>query len=178
MTEIKLYKSYWKAVKLLILATPFVVIGIWAIKTEPFGTFDFYMGWFALCFFGMGIPLGLFNLFDRRPQIIINEIGIWDRTLKQDVIEWHYIKKCSVIDIFGQKFIPLNLVDNFTFNNKQYKWVSKLNKAVSAEKLNISLGQINVNEKLLSDFINRICKAEEYERIEILKKLKLEIEKK
>ncbi|MEO8516697.1 MAG: STM3941 family protein [Flavobacterium sp.] len=73
---------------ILLFSLPFIIIGIWMISSEQKGTSNYYMGWYCLSFFSIGIPIGIFTLFDKRPQIIINENGIWDRTLKQNEIKW------------------------------------------------------------------------------------------
>ena len=77
MTEVKLYKTTLKGLKIFALTIPFVIIGIWMIIKDESS------GWLITLFFGLGIPVGLSQLFDRRPQIIINENGIWDRTKNQ-----------------------------------------------------------------------------------------------
>jgi hypothetical protein len=170
MTEIKLYKTTWKALKFIALSIPFVAMGIYAIKTEKSGTFDNLMGWLCTCFFGLGIPIGLFQLFDRRPQIIINEIGVWDRTTNQDEIKWEQIKKAYPVNISGQKFISLVTDKSFIFKTKQYKWATDLSKAIGAQKLNLHLGQISIDEQKLTKFINEICKTDRQDRANLIRK--------
>ena len=78
MTEIKLYKSNKKVLKLFLLAAPLIAAGIWMILREDGTQTDRIMGWVGTIFFGLAIPVGLFHLFDIRPQVIINEIGIYE----------------------------------------------------------------------------------------------------
>ncbi|MEO8887534.1 MAG: STM3941 family protein [Mucilaginibacter sp.] len=79
MHEIKIYKSKWKALRLILLVLPFVCFASWDIvnnsKIEPE-----FLNWFCICFFGLGIPLGIFNLLDKRPELILSETGIFDRS--------------------------------------------------------------------------------------------------
>lgn len=42
-------------------------------------------------FSSLGYPIGFDQLFDGRPQIIINEIGIFDRMTHNDFINWEII---------------------------------------------------------------------------------------
>ena len=169
MTEIKLYKSGWRGLRLIGLTLPFVIIGIWMISKEPNGTFNFYMGWFATSFFGLGIPLGIFTLLDKRAQIIINENGIFDRTLKQGVIKWEQIIEAYPIDINNQKFIFLVVDETFEFKKKQYKWAEKFNEFVGAQKLNLNLSQIKIDETKLSELINKISNSEKNERLNFIR---------
>ncbi len=87
MEEIKLYKIPLKGLKIFALTIPFVAIGIWMINKEQVGTTNYIMGWLSTCFFGLGIVVGFFQIFDRKPQIIITENGIWDRTTKQGEVK-------------------------------------------------------------------------------------------
>ena len=136
MTEIKLYKSSWKGIRLISLTLPFVIIGIFMISDEPNGTFNFYMGWLAIAFFGLGIPLGIFTLLDKRTQIIINEVGIFDRNLKQGVIKWEQIIEAYPNGIDFQKFISIVVDETFIYKKKQNKWARKLNKLFGSQRLN------------------------------------------
>lgn len=171
-TEIKLHKTTNKGLKLLALTIPFVVIGIWMINKESINTTNYIMGWICTCFFGLGIPIGLFHIFDKRPQIIINEIGVWDRTTNQEEIKWEQIIEAYPLDIFDQKFISLVTDDSYIFKKKTYKWASKINKAVGAQQLNLQLGQINIDENQLTELINKLCKARKEDRIKIIKEFK------
>ncbi len=173
MTEIKLHKTTTKGLKLIGMTVPFVVIGIWIVTKEPPGTIDYIMGWFCTCFFGLGIPIGLFQTFDKRPQIIINENGVWDRTTKQDEIKWEQVIEAYPLDIFNQKFISIVADKTFVFKKKQYKWAAKINKIVGAQQLNLHLGQINVDVNKLAELINDLSKAKKEDRKKLLLSFKV-----
>ncbi|MDX1940034.1 MAG: STM3941 family protein [Saprospiraceae bacterium] len=170
MTEIKLYKRPLKGLKIFALTIPFVAIGIWMITKEPIGTANYIMGWLCTCFFGLGIPVGLFHTFDRRPQIIITENGIRDRTTKQDEIKWEQIKKAYPLDIYKQKFVSLVVDDTFEMKKNLYKWASKLNEAIGAQKMNLQVSQLKIDEHTMTDFINEIISIEKVNRQAVIKK--------
>jgi hypothetical protein len=126
----------------------------------------------SMCFFGLGYPVGLFHLFDRRPQIIINEIGIFDRTTYKDFINWGVIQGAYPINISGQKFVCLVVDEQYepsTKKGKLYKSVSNLSKEIGAQELNISLGQITVDEVKLTEFILTMINVTPENRQEKLK---------
>jgi hypothetical protein len=170
MTEIKLYKTPLKGLKILALAIPFVAIGIWMIFEKPVGSSDYIMAWLCTCFFGLGIPVGLFQTFDRRPQIIINENEIWDRTTKQDVIKWEQIENAYPIDIFQQKFVCLVLDDTFEIKKKLYKWAAKMNENIGAQKVNLLMSQLKIDEHTMTKFIREMTKTERKNRGTVIKK--------
>jgi hypothetical protein len=99
MTEIKLYKTTTKGLKIIGMCLPFVVLGLFLLSDATYGTTNYVMSWLCICFFGLGIPVGLFQTFDRRPQIIITENGIWDRTTNQDEVKWEQIIEAYPLDI-------------------------------------------------------------------------------
>ena len=169
MAEIKLYKSSSRAIKLIALSLAFVLIGIWVIFKEQKGTFDYMMGWFCTCFFSIGIPIGFFILLDKRPQIVINENGIWDRTTKQDEIKWEQIIDAYSIEINKQKFISIVVDESYIFKNKQYKWAEKLTKLVGIQKLNLNLSQLKIDENQLTNFINEVKNTSKVERNNLIR---------
>ncbi len=173
MTEIKLYKTTTKGLKIIGMCLPFVAIGLWFITQEPIGTTNYILGWVCTCFFGLGIPIGLFQTFDKRPQIIISENGIWDRTTNQDEVKWEHIIEAYPLEIHGQKFISLVTDDKFIFKKKPYKWAERINKEIGAQNLNLHLGQINIDEIELTNFINRLRKESIEERGKLIKTLKI-----
>jgi hypothetical protein len=152
-TEIKLYKSPLRAIKLILICSAFVSLGTWGIKSH---TMPAMLSWLTIGFFGLGCPVGLFHLLDRRPQVIINEIGIFDRTAHSDFINWEIIQDAYLIDIHKQTFICLRVDEQFKPSNtrgKIYRQAAKLNEYIGAQELNISLGQIRVNPEKLTEFI-------------------------
>ncbi len=126
----------------------------------------------SIGFFGLGYPVGLFHLLDRRPQIIINQIGIFDRTTYKDLINWDVIQDAYLIDIHGQKFVCLVVDEKYepsTKKGKLAKSVSNLSKKIGAQELNISLGQIAVDEVKMTEFIVAMINARPENRKEKLK---------
>lgn len=173
MTEIKLYKTTTKGLKIIGMCLPFVAIGIWMITDNPCGSTEHSMGWVGTCFFGLGLPVGLFQTFDKRPQIVITENGIWDRTTNQDEVKWEQIIEAYPLDIHGQKFISLVTDDTFVFKKKPYKWAAKINEFVGAQNLNLHLGQINIDEIEFTNFINQLSQQTIDERRKTIKTFKV-----
>lgn len=169
MKEIKLYKSPWRAIKLILLCSIFVAIGIWGIQTDM----PTWAAWLNICLFGLGYPVGLFHLFDKRPQIIINEMGIFDRTTNKDFINWEIIQDAYLIDIHKQKFICLIVDEKFKPSqnkNRLYQQIAKFSQAIGAQELNISLGQIKIDPEKLTEFILLMRTATKTEQTELINK--------
>ena len=152
---------------------PFILIGLWAINREQKGSFDFIMGYFCAGFFGLTIPIGIWSIFDRKPQLIINENGIWDRTLKQNEIKWEQITAAHILDIHSQKFISIAVDKTFEFSKPQNKFAKKLNEMIGLRRLNLNLSQIKINEKELLTLINSIRNCEKSEHLNYIREFAL-----
>jgi len=160
MLEIKLYKSQRKAIRLLILSILFVAIGIWLVSTNESNLKHSIIGILCCCFFSLGVLVAFINLFDKRPQLIINETGIWDRTTKQDIINWEGINDAYPLNIYGQKFISLVLKDNVKIKDIKYKWAYKLTQIVGGQKVNLALGQVKVDPYEILELVNTMARAD------------------
>lgn len=145
--------------------------GIWLLVSENSPK---WIGWFGILFFGLGYPVGFFHLFDRRPQIIINELGIWDRTTKQDVVNWEMIQNAYISSVGGQKFICLVVDESYKRSVKKGFWnsrLSKANKNLGFQEINLVISQIKIDEQRLVSFINEIAKVDFDNRMDTIKKL-------
>lgn len=173
MTEIKLYKTTTKGLKIIGMSLLFVVLGLFLLSDATYGTTNYIVIWLCICFFGLGIAVGLFHIFDRRPQIIITENGIWDRTTNQDEIKWEQIIEAYPLEIFEQKFISLVTDDTYVFKKKPHKWIEKINKEIGAQNLNLHIGLINIDEIVFANFINQLRQQTIDERRETIKTFKV-----
>jgi hypothetical protein len=171
MPEIIFYRSRPKALKMILGSLAFVLLGVWELQS---GAVPAWIAWTSILFFGIGLPLGLFHFFDRRPQIIINEIGVFDRTTHADFINWELIQHAYPIKISGQPFICLVVDEQFKPSKKKsflQRQIAKMNEAVGAQELNIQLAQVGkVDMTQLTEFILLMRTATRAERKEQLLK--------
>ncbi len=103
---------------LLLLSCLFVGIGIWLWgKSSEFVTYDRFRARFAsitcTSFFGACIPLFAFKVIDKRPGVIINDLGIYRLGLfnYHPVIPWRHITHCTITQIQRTKLLMIH-VDN------------------------------------------------------------------
>jgi len=170
MKEYSLYKSRSKAVKLILLSSLFVITGIFLLGQPNTSRL---MAWLCILFFGTGIGLGLFQFLDRRPQIIINELGIFDRTLHQDFINWEIIHDAYLVRIQKETFICLVVDEQFEPSKSKGRFGQKLaslSKAIGFQELNINVGNIDVDAKRLMAFILAMRTADQPNRATLIQK--------
>ena len=170
MREIKIYKSKWKNLRLFFGSSFFVSAGFYFITENSSGFFKIIIGWASILFFGLGICVSLYNLIDWRPQIIINEIGIRDRTIIKDFINWNAIQNAYLVDT-GVKFICITLKPGVDIKKSQTKFsrkLSSINKSMGFQELNINLSSIKIDEKRLTEFISEMSHAKTNDREQLL----------
>ena len=117
MNELKLYKSKWKAIKVIFMSLVFIVCSLWllTIKTDS----PKWIYWASIIFFGLGSIVGMIHLFDRNPQIKINEKGIYlikkteflRRSYQMNFIQWNFIKDNPTEEEVKQAFQYCDYLD-------------------------------------------------------------------
>lgn len=155
---------------MMLLCTLFVAPAIYFLNSG--GDNDKVMLWISVCFFGLGYPVGLFSILDRRPVVIINDVGIFDRTLSKKVINWDIIRDAYMVEMKKQKFICLVIDEKYepsTEKGKLYKATVELNKEMGFQELNISASVLDVNPDKLLHLILQLKDSSSDERAEVVK---------
>jgi hypothetical protein len=151
--EIKLYKSFWKSLLLLVASVAFVAGGIIALRDPEASHF---LAWCGICLFGAGIPFWLINLFDRRPQIVIHEDGILDRSGYTDYIPWHVVRRAYIVEVNLNKVLFLVVDKEYLPARKKKlftRFSARMNKTQGGQELLINVLTVSVNVKKLMHFL-------------------------
>lgn len=159
--EIKLYKSPWRALKLLLGCAAFVAIGLWMIQ-KP--NVPVVAGWASILFFGLGSVVSLFQLLDRRPRIIINELGIFDRIAYHEFINWEIIQDAYLVQVHKEKLLCLVVPEAFEPSRQKTgirKALKQLSKELGFQELTIPLGLIQIDEVRFAQFIIAMTQTEQ-----------------
>jgi hypothetical protein len=170
MQELRLYKSPGRAVRLILLCSIFVVPSALLLLYDDRAPWQLWLG---IAFFGLGYPLGLYQLLDKRPQIIINEVGVFDRTAHQEFINWEIIQDVYLAKMHNQHFICLVVDEAFEPSRTKSAWkrgLAQLNKDMGFQELNINLAYIKVDAQRLAEFIALMRTAEKPERTFLVEK--------
>lgn len=157
MQELKLYNSFAKNFLFLIISLAFVAGGIWMVSTSE-DNLNFVVGAVCILFFGIGLFVFSKQIFDRQPRVIINDEGIYDRTLKVGVIEWRDIKDAYLRSVSGSEFVSLVLTDNNKYLNRTTKTSARIasyNKALGFETININLSGVDISGRKVLEIINK-----------------------
>jgi len=134
---------------LLLVACAFVAAGVMIfIKGDPDGRL---IAIACIAFFGACALVFAWQLFDRRPRLVFDDIGVFDRTLGVGRIPWEEIEDAAWVTLQGNHFICLALRD-------EAPWIAKLgplqrklvaaNRALGFSGLNLNLSGLAVEPAL------------------------------
>ena len=150
--EITLYKSPKKAFKLILVSSIVVVCALFVLVTIDAPTTAWYV---IIGVYGLVYPVALFHLFDRRPQIVINEIGIFDRRTCKDFINWEVIQRAYPVDAMVTGYVCLIVDDKYLSSIKK----AHVDRPFMTHQIEISVGQLAVDPFKLTEFILKMIKA-------------------
>ncbi|VVE43338.1 hypothetical protein PIN31115_04247 [Pandoraea iniqua] len=126
MQSLSVQRSKRKYILLLLGCLGFVIAGAFIIRSggthRHSATSALWIGWSTIVFFGAGIPIALWQLFDGRPRLQIDGNGILDRRLGVGPIPWSEITGAYLKSAAGNAFICLDVKD-------PEKWRQKMSKA-------------------------------------------------
>lgn len=125
---------------LLVLSSAFVALGAVIVLRKP-GLEAYLIGGASIVFFGAGVVLFAFQLIDRRPRLILDDEGLYDRTLGVGTIPWRDIAGAHLLSMRGHAFVCLQL------RNPEH-WLSKLSprqRRLVALNQRLGFAALNVN---------------------------------
>lgn len=154
MTPITIHSSRLKYAALLALALVFVLGGVLMVaRGKPD---DHWVGWLGIAFFGAGIPIFLRQIVDSRPRLVLDEQGIFDRTLGVGVIPWTEITGATLRAVHFNHFICLEVRDPQRWTS-QRSFLKRLfalgNRAMGYSELNINLSAIAADPKKVYELV-------------------------
>ena len=171
--EIKLYNSPKRALKIILVSSGFLAFALFILATVDAPTWTWYL---SIGVYGLVYPVQLFHLFDRRPQIVINEIGIFDRRTCKDFINWDVIQRAYPFDVLALGgYVCLIVDDKYlpSIKKAQVDRPFRIFPEIGAHQIDISVGHIGMDEVKLAEFILAMIKLGPENRKEKLKHRRL-----
>ena len=107
----------------------------------------------AIVFFGGCALVGAWQLLASRPRLVIGERGVFDRTLKIGVIEWHDINGAFVKRLRGNTFVCLELRDPAKYTGT----LPPIGRRRAEANRNLGFTPISLNLTGLAVDADRIC---------------------
>ena len=136
---------------LLLVSLAFVALGLWSVRDHK------WMGLAPAIFFGGCALAFIRELLDTRPRIIIDDAGVFDRTLKAGIVSWDDILDAESFSKSGQPFIALRVRSDAKYTDRlslRYRRLVQLQHAVGFATLNLNLSTLRSNPYALAEFIS------------------------
>lgn len=155
MKETIIRTSIWKSIGILLICMMFVVLGIFILFVGKDWK-SFSIALLSIVLFGLGFVVLLRQALDRRPRIIIDEIGVTDRTLGVGRIDWDDIQASAINSVFTNSFISLKIsnIEKYTGRlSNTSKKLTKINKSLGFGELNLNLSLVDMKAKKIQELV-------------------------
>jgi hypothetical protein len=161
MQPIVINSSRGKYILLTIGSLAFVAAGIVMVTSASASRAgNGWKGWLGIVFFSACAAVGIWQGFDRRPRLVIDDEGVFDRTLKVGRIPWSAIAGATPRSMRGNHFIALDLRNEEQWIArlaKPYQVMVKGNVALGFAQLNLNLSGTDANPDELLALIRQKC---------------------
>jgi len=110
----------------------------------------------STAFFALCAAVFIYQLADKRPRIVIDDSGIYDRTLKLGTIPWDDIEGAFVQRVEKQAFICLRLKDEAKYIGKltgPMKLLVKGNQAMDFTAVSLNLSGVKARPEDICNLI-------------------------
>jgi len=177
--QIEIQLSKIKLLLMLVGSLTAVALGIWLAINPPTNhhyhrfspTTILIAGYASIIFFGIGIFVFIRKLLDKRPGLIINDLGLNDNSsgVAGGQILWSDISDISILKIHRQKFIQLKVKNPDEYINRQTNTLKRkmmeMNFKMYGSPLSITSNGLKISfdelHKLLVDKYNASRQREE-----------------
>ncbi len=124
----------------LLISMAFVAFGAFMVRDGE----NAFFWWLCIGFFFLAIPIFLWQIFDSRPRLILDENGVIDRRLGVGKIFWKDIKGLSVRTVYKNDFVCL-----YTDEDSNQRYLSNVS-SIKRKLLtaNVALGWPPLNLEL------------------------------
>ncbi len=165
MLETKIQLSKTKIVYAIFGSVIFVMIGLWLLqnldkfpKYNPLLLQIIFIS--TVIFFGLGGAYLIVKFLDKKPGLVISDNGIFDNSsaISPGLIKWENITNVYVSELFGQKFITIEVNNAEKLLLKQTglkKLLMTWNKNVFSSPVQISSNALKCNFEELYEIIER-----------------------
>lgn len=137
---ITLYSDRRRILLLLLTTLALIAASAFVVRMQP-TRFLLIMGYLGVAFF-TAVSIAILRLFfDTSPRLILDEEGLYDRTMKTPRIPWNAIVSMEIRNIRSTSFICLELTDE----EERMKSLPPLRRLTAAINRRTGLSAFNVN---------------------------------
>jgi hypothetical protein len=159
--SITLYTDRRRVLLLLLATLALVIAAAFLVRSNQSSTI-IVIGYIAALLF-TSISIALVRMFlDRTPRLILDETGLFDRTMKTPKIPWNTILSMELKTIRGSSLICLELPDE---DERLYalppiqRWTASFNRATGAGLFNVNASALPLSAEEIFTLIVAHVKA-------------------
>jgi hypothetical protein len=160
--SITLYTDRRRVLLLLLATLALVIAAAFLVRSNQSSTI-IVIGYIAALLF-TGISLALVRMFlDRTPRLILDETGLFDRTMKTPKIPWNTILSMELKMIRGSSLICLELPDEDERLQDLppiQRWTASFNRATGAGLFNVNASALPLSAEEIFTLIVAHVKAQ------------------
>jgi hypothetical protein len=145
-------RSYRRIIPLLIGSLAFVAAGVFLLARSP----DKWEIWMSTIFFGGCAAVFVSQLLDSRPRLIIDDRGVFDRTLGVGVIPWSEILDAFPRTISSSSFVCLVLRQPESYLSRRprrHRAFASLNRQLGFTDFSLNLTGMDVDPAEICELI-------------------------
>ncbi len=142
MEKLVIKRTVWLQILLLVCSSAFVLGGVFILARSP----EKWVGWMSIVFFGACSLVCVWQIFDSRPRLTVDDEGVLDRTLGVGIVRWEDIEGAYKRSIASNDFICLrlrNTADYLARLSKVKQAMTSANEALGFTPLSINLSGIH-----------------------------------
>ncbi|WP_141211409.1 STM3941 family protein [Rhodoferax sp. TH121] len=144
MTPITIHASRFKYAVFLLIAIFGFFVGLMMVTDTT--SRNVWNGWGCLIFCGACVSSFARQLFDSRPRLVLNDEGVFDRTLGVGVIPWSEITGATLRSVNRNYFVCLELRNPEQWTAR----MSLLKRAMASANKVLGFGALNLNLSALA----------------------------
>ena len=145
---IELRLQPWRSVLLILLCAGFVAVGWWMAGDPARDRPELkWWGWGFVTVFGLGLPLGVREMFRRGPRLVLSSAGIDDRASGLGLIPWSEIADIQVAELDKDRYLMLTMRDPDTWEAQRpaaSRVLSRLDRAIGLKGIPITISGLDM----------------------------------
>lgn len=170
--KVVIYKSKSKAFAFIIGSLLLVLAG-WLFLQIPDKQ---VIGWSFIILSVLCLIFGIGTYFDRKPYIVLTEKGITEMSAIREEIEWDAILRVDDFYYRGLYFIRMLVERDYKPASVRPTWFHRFDRLYEKDGIKaifMRIGYYEVNSIKLAGFMQKMIKADEERRIELLNNFRL-----
>jgi hypothetical protein len=150
--RLEFFTSKRRMLKLIVISSIIILIGFFCTKSdkiiiEVIGYLNFVLGISI-------VSIGLYNLFDNSPQLILTDSGIEHKKITKNVISWSEISNAEITKEKNNNIIILYPKGNLSLDNFKFIFRNTAKFQIKKNIIKLNIQQLEIDYSKLNSFLH------------------------